>query len=229
MPLRSFRDPRRSRDFLSRMQTALTPVKRPNLLVILWRWRYELGLLAGLLAAWLMLSHAIGARWTVLIDLAIISVIVLWPPARQLAIAEAWRVITPHRVRTGCVQAWIHSRGGKIPIVLRTRRQPWGEDVLLCCRAGTTPQDFYPARSVLATACWAREVRVTPDEYRAQLVTLHIIRRDGWQWPSGPGGSGQNLIGPDTPPGPAPDDPGGLWPDDPWLLMGGDDGEPRAA
>lgn len=211
------------------MQSALTPVKRPNLLVILWRWRYELGLLAGLPAAWFMLAHAIGSGWTLLIALAILHVIALWPPARRLVIAEAWCVITPHRVRAGCVQAWIHSRRGKIPVVLLTTRQPWGEDVLLLCRAGTTPQDFFPARSLLTTACWARDVEVTPDERHAQLVTLHIIRRDGWQWPSEPAGQGQELTGPNTPPGPALDDPDGPWPDDAWLLMGGDDGEPRAA
>jgi hypothetical protein len=222
---RSSHDPRRNRDLLSRMQAALTPVTRPNVLVILWRWRYELGLLTGLPTAFVLLARAIGAGWTVLITVVILHVIALWPPARRLAIAEAWCVITPHRVRTGCAQAWIHSRQGKIPLVLLTKRQPWGESVLLLCRAGTTPQDFLPARPLLATACWARDVVVTPNEHHAQLVTLHVIRRDGWQRPSGPAGPDEEPTGPHTPPEPPT---AGPWPDERWLFTG-DDGEPRAA
>ena len=29
------------------------------------------------------------------------------PPARKRIIARAWCVITPHRVRVGCVNAWV--------------------------------------------------------------------------------------------------------------------------
>ena len=218
---RSPRDPRYNRNLLSRLQVVLTPVTRPNLLVVLWRWRYELGLLAAVPTALVMLAHAIGAGWTVLVTLAIVHLIVLWAPARRLVVAEAWCVITPHRVRTGCAQAWIHSRSGKIPVVLLTRRRPYGESVLLLCRAGTTPQDFFPARPLLAAACWARDVGVTPDENRAQLVTLHVIRRDGWLWPSDPAGPGEEPTGPHTPPGPPP---AGSWPDGQWLLTGDRDG-----
>lgn len=187
MSSRSPRDRRRNRDLLSRLQAALTPVVRPNVFVIFWRWRYELGLLAGLLMASVVLAQAVGTVWAVVIMVAIIHVIFLWPPARRLVIAEAWCVITPHRIRTACVQGWIHSRHGKIPVILLTSRQPWGESVLLLCRAGTTPRDFFAVRSLLATACWARDVGVSPHENHAQFVTLHVIRREGWEWPPEPG------------------------------------------
>ncbi|HEY0717439.1 MAG TPA: hypothetical protein VGD68_07460 [Streptosporangiaceae bacterium] len=192
-------NPRNSRRLLSQLHAALTPVRRPNILILLWRWRYELALLTGLPAAVSVLIHAIGAASTVVASTALICPVALWEPARRLAVAQAWCIITPHRVRTGCAQAWIHSRSGKIPVVLFTRPQPYGESVLLWCRAGTSPRDFFPARPLLTAACWARDVGITPDERHAQLVTLHIIRRDGWEWPSGPG---DDATGPYTPPEP---------------------------
>lgn len=226
MWLRPPGNPRDKRNLLSRLQAALTPVTRPNVAVILWRWRYELGLLTGLPVAAVMLTQAIGAVRTAVMAVAVLGVIALWPPARRLAIAEAWCVITPHRIRTGCVQAWIHSRHGKIPFILLTRRQPWGESVLLWCRGGTTPQDFFPARSLLAAACWARDVSITLDEHHAQLVTLHVIRRDGWHRPPGPDDIGTEDTDPDIGSGPTS---AGPQPGDPWSLTGGYDGQPRAA
>jgi len=100
----------------------------------------------------------------------------LWTPARRHLLARAWCIITPHRVRTGCAQAWIHSRYGKIPIVLRTTRQPFGERVHLWCRAGTSAIDFTTARPLLMTACWARDIRITASERYPQLITLDVIR-----------------------------------------------------
>jgi hypothetical protein len=115
-----------------------------------------------------------------LATLAALAVLVgaalLWAPARRHLLARAWCIITPHRVRVGCAQAWIHSRRGKIPIVLLTTRQPFGERVHLWCRAGTSAIDFTSARPLLTAACWARDIRVTGNERFAQLMTLDVIR-----------------------------------------------------
>lgn len=219
-------DPRNNRRILSQLHAALTPVRRPNLLVVLWRWRYELALVTGLPTAGYVLVQAIGAVWTAVMLVALAHVIALWEPARRLAITQAWCIITPHRVRTGCAQAWIHSRSGRIPAVVLTRPQPYGESVLLWCWAGINPQDLFPARSLLAAACWARDVGITPDERYAQLVTLHIVRRDGWEWPSGPTGPGEDLTGPHTLPESLADTPG---PDSRWLFLSGPEGDSRAA
>jgi hypothetical protein len=117
-------------------------VARPNPAVVAWRWRYELGLAAGLPAGILVLAHAVGTGWALAAVSALSGVLAGWPAARRLAIARAWCVITPHRVRTGCAQSWIHSRSGKIPIVLLTTSEPFGERVQLWCRAGTGPDDL---------------------------------------------------------------------------------------
>ena len=71
--------------------------------------------------------------------LVLIGAALAWPPARRHLIARAWCVITPHRVRVGCAQAWIHSRRGKIPIVLLTTRQPLGSECTYGAGLGPAP------------------------------------------------------------------------------------------
>jgi hypothetical protein len=80
------------------------------------------------------------------------------------------------RVRAGCVNAWVQTRGGKLPFILATTPTAYGEQVRLWLRAGLTPADLQAAKDVLAVACWATEVRVIPSASRAQLVTLEIVR-----------------------------------------------------
>jgi len=168
--------PRSTRQALAGLQYALGTVAPPNPLVFAWRWRYELILGIGLPAALL----ALGGLTAMLGTLAAVAVLtgaaLVWAPARRHLIARAWCVITPHRVRVGCAQAWIHSRRGKIPVVLLTRRQPFGERVHLWCRAGTSAIDFTSAAPLLITACWARDIRVSGNQRYAQLVTLEVIR-----------------------------------------------------
>jgi hypothetical protein len=168
--------PRSTRQALAGLHYAFSTVAPANPLVFAWRWRYELGLGIAMPAA----LAALGGIAVLLGALAAIAVLAgaafLWGPARRHLIARAWCIITPHRVRVGCAQAWIHSRRGKVPIVLLTTRQPYGERVLLWCRAGTSATDFTSALPLLITACWARDIRVTSDERFAQLITLDVIR-----------------------------------------------------
>ena len=168
--------PRSTRQALAGLQYALGTVASPNPLVLFWRWRYELILGIGLPAALI----ALGGIPILLHTLAALAVLagaaLFWPPTRGHLIARAWCIITPHRVRVGCAQAWIHSRRGKIPIILLTTRQPFGERVHLWCRAGTSAIDFTSAQPLLITACWARDIQVTSNERYPQLITLDVIR-----------------------------------------------------
>lgn len=177
-------DPKRTR---AGAQFAFTPVARPNLIVIAWRWRHELATAAGLPVSAVLLAHVIGTPAIFMSFLILAGAVAILPPARRLATAWAWCVITPHRIRTGCAQAWIHSREGKIPIILLTRPEPSGERVQLWCRAGTSIEDFYPARRLLAAACWAHDLQFARSERYAPLVTIHVIRR-----PAHPG-PGQDI------------------------------------
>jgi hypothetical protein len=62
--------------------------------------------------------------------------------------------------------------------VLWTRPTPVGERVFLLLRAGLSADDFTGNTAELATACGAREVRVTPVRWNSALIVLDVIRRD---------------------------------------------------
>jgi hypothetical protein len=159
------------------LRRALVPVARPNPLVVAWRWRYELALTAGLIAGLVIPIISVGVLPTIVAVIFITLVLLLCPPARQFVLDRAWCVITTHRVRTGCAEAMIYSSRGKIPVILWTAHQPYGERVLLWCRAGTCVGDFTASRAMLTSACWAQDVAVLPDPRYPHLVTLDVIRR----------------------------------------------------
>lgn len=200
-----FRAQRRSEgNVVGGLEQILVTVKRPNPLVLLWRWRYEVGLLLGIGLPVAALVQNVGAAATIALTSAVALTIgiglTLSPRARQLAVDRAWCVITPHRVRTACAQARIHSRNGRLPFVLLTSRAPHGERVLLWCRAGTSVEDFVAARPLIVAACWASEVRVKPSRRHAQLVILDVVH--GEPAPNRPAADppGEYLPAPADPP-----------------------------
>jgi hypothetical protein len=159
------------------LRRALGTVAVPNLLVISWRWRYEMGLVAGLSISLTAAITSFGAGPTILAMIVIILASLCWPTARHFATDRAWCIVSPHRVRVGCAEGLIYSSRGKIPIILRTSHREFGERVLLWCRAGTCVEDFVSARAILTAACWAQDVAVFFDTRNTHLVTLDVIRR----------------------------------------------------
>lgn len=159
------------------LRRALIIVARPNLLVAAWRWRYEIALLAGLAAVLALGMISVGVLPTTAVVTVIILAILGLPPTRQLVLSRTWCIITAHRVRVGCAEAMIYSSRGKIPIIVWTVHQPFGERILLWCRAGTSIDDFITSRAILTSACWAQDVAVLPDIRHPHLVTLDVIRR----------------------------------------------------
>ncbi len=170
------------------LRRALITAARPNPLVAAWRWRYEIALLAGLAAIFTMGTTSVGILPTIAIVSVITAAVLGLPPTRQFVLNRAWCIITAHRVRVGCAEAMIYSSRGKIPIILWTAHQPFGERVLLWCRAGTSVDDFITNRAILTSACWAQDVAVLPD-IRPHLVTLDVIRRPPYHDTSGLDGS----------------------------------------
>jgi hypothetical protein len=149
----------------------------PNLPVIAWRWRYEVMLVSGLSVGLAAAVTSFGAVPPIIAVIVMALTVLCWPPVRRFAVDRAWCIITPHRVRAGCVEGLIYSSRGKIPMILWTSHRSFGERVLLFCRAGTTADDFISARTVLAAACWAQDIAVYVDVRHTQLVTLDVIRR----------------------------------------------------
>jgi hypothetical protein len=174
---------RRSEAFLlADLETLLRPARRATVFGFAWWWRYELGLIIGVSSGLALLVQAVGIGWTAAGLSAMIGAVGPWPPTHKVFMAMAWRIITPHRLRVGFVQAHIHSRNGRLPTIVRTTREPFGERVRLWCPAGTSVEDFRAAVSILRAACWAADIRVTSHDRHAHLVTLDVIRHR----PNGP-------------------------------------------
>jgi hypothetical protein len=169
--------PRGTRQAFAGREFAIGQVAHPSLLTVAWRWRYEclLGSLVSI-GAYLLVA-TVGGLWATIIVAAMVALVGIVPPLRAEAAAFWWWMVTPHRVRTGMAQAWIHSRDGKIPVIVRTTRQSFGQRVHIWCRAGTSPEDFVWGRHLIASACWAREVRVFRSARYAHFVVLDVIRR----------------------------------------------------
>ena len=168
---------RRSEAFLlADLETLLRRARRATVFGRARWWRYELGLLIGVSLGVALLVRAVGVWWAVAAVSAVIGAFGPWPPAHRIFMTAAWRIITPHRLRVGFVEARIHSRRGRIPTVVRCTQQPFGERVQLWCPAGTSVEDFRAAASILRTACWAADIRVISHDRHAQLVTLDVIR-----------------------------------------------------
>ena len=180
---------------LADLNDLLRPGPRITVPGVAWRWRYELALAACLAVAAGMLLYALGGEWTVICMSALAGTVT--PPWPGPVNAAARRVITPHRLRSGFAQARIQSRRGRLPLVLRTTSEPFGERVYVWCPAGTSAEDLRSARALLRAACWAADVRITPDERHRHLATVNVIRK-GTRWPGR------------TVPGPATTDPGRL-------------------
>jgi hypothetical protein len=209
--------PRRPNDpsIMASVEAAVSSVSRPGPFGRLWHWRYELALLTGLPLAALAVGYTLGLDWLIAMAataLAGLAAVLAARPARQWLIARAWCVITPHRVRTGCVHAWVQTRDGRLPTILYTAPAEFGERVLLWCRAGITAGDFEGARDILRAACWASDVRVVVNDRRSHIVVLEVIRR----LPPGRPAEGDPV----TPGWPYLTEPDGADSEEPALLAG---------
>jgi hypothetical protein len=176
------RDPGR---LLGDLERAITPPKRPGLPVIIWRWRYELALIAALAVIVTVFTDTLGLALTVIAASAALGV--LSPPWPQRLAAFGWHLVTPHLLRSGLAQARIHNRKGRQPFIVRVTREPFGQRIRLWCPAGTCAEDIIDARATVRAACWAADIRVWRDERHSQLVTIDIIRRHAPLEISGPG------------------------------------------
>jgi hypothetical protein len=168
--------PRRQRNVLAELEQGLRPVARPNPLVLLWRWRYEMAILVGVPAGVIVLMTQVSLVWSVAGVSVAAAMLANWAAARSWVLAHARCVVTAHRVRTGCAQAWIQSRYGKLPIILLTSPKPFGECVYLWCRAGTSIEDFESTADILRAACWAHDVCVRASTRYSHIVVLDVIR-----------------------------------------------------
>jgi len=144
----------------------------------LWRCRTELGILATVTASAWELARAITVGWTLIVfGLAAMTVLAA-PPTRQLLVRRAWCVLSRHRIQRVCFETRMHTRSGRLPLVLRITPTEVGERALIWCRAGICADDFTAHAPEIAAACLARQARVEGSRRWAQLVYVDIVRRD---------------------------------------------------
>jgi hypothetical protein len=142
--------------------------------MLLWRWRYELAIVAAVTATVTALVWALGAEWGLVATSVMAGV--CSPPWPRPVAARVWCVVTAHRLRCGFVQARIQTRRGRLPVIVSTAPASFGERVRIWCPAGVTGEAIKSARDTLRAACWAADIRVTRDHGQSQRVTVDVIR-----------------------------------------------------
>ena len=145
---------------------------------IAWRWRAELAIIAVLTAAWWRLDTWTTLIWAFIV-LAVLAGLVLGVPhSRRFITRRVWCVLARHRLHRLCYEARLHTRAGRLPLILWIRPTQVGERAWVLCRAGICAEDFGDRTGELRAACYARDARVTRNRRWSHLVTIDIIRRD---------------------------------------------------
>jgi hypothetical protein len=72
----------------------------------------------------------------------------------------------------------MHTRSGRLPLVLRIFPTEVGERAIIWCRAGICAEDFELNAAEIATACYARQARIEGHRRWTQIVIVDIVRRD---------------------------------------------------
>ena len=143
-----------------------------------WRWRTELAILTTISAALWRLALLITLTWAALALAALVAGLLGLPVTRRFITARFWCVLARHRLQRLCYEARLHTRSGRLPLILWTRPTKVGERIHLLCRAGICAEDFEAHIGELRAACYARDARVTRNRRWSQLVTIDVIRRD---------------------------------------------------
>jgi hypothetical protein len=145
---------------------------------VIWRFRTELAvLLTGIAGVW-ELAKTVTAAWLMVILIMTATAATVLPWARRFIIRRAWCVLSRHRIQKVCFETRMHTRSGRLPLILRIHPTKVGERALIWCRAGICAADFEAHVPEIAAACYARQARVEGNRRWAQLVQLDIVRRD---------------------------------------------------
>jgi hypothetical protein len=144
----------------------------------LFRFRAELAAVVAVTTGGWELAKAITIVWAVVIFTTTATVVMVLPWPRRFAVRRAWCVLSRHRIQKVCYETRMHTRSGRLPLVLRIHPTQVGERALVWCRAGICAADFEAHAQEIAAACYARQARVEGNRRWAQLVQVDIVRRD---------------------------------------------------
>jgi hypothetical protein len=145
---------------------------------IAWRWRIELALIAALLAAYFWLASLITLIWAAITLAGLLALVLAIPHTRHFIIRRAWCVISRHRLQRVFYETRMHTRAGRLSLILWIRPTKVGERAWILCRAGVCADDFDAYKAEIGSACYAREARVIRHVKHSNIVTLDIVRHD---------------------------------------------------
>ena len=145
---------------------------------VIWRFRTEvMVLVTGTAGIW-ELAKAVTTAWLTVILIMTGTAVMVVPQVRRFITRRAWCVLSRHRIQKVCFETRMHTRTGRLPLVLRIHPTQVGERALIWCRAGICAADFEAHVPEIAAACYARQARVEGNKRWAQLLYLDIVRRD---------------------------------------------------
>src|ERR1019366_7983275 len=72
----------------------------------------------------------------------LVLVVLAVPGSRRFTVRRLWCVLARHRIQRLCWEARLHTRAGRLPLMLRARPTKVGERVHVLCRAGICAEDF---------------------------------------------------------------------------------------
>ena len=149
-----------------------------QLLLIVWRWAFELVVAVVLVVAYRRLTvhmpHWVAA--TVLLGPVALTLVIPW--SRRQLVGWLWCTVTRHRLRALFVAVNVTNGHGKLPWLLLVRPTPVGERALCLMVAGLSVNDLADRTESIAATCWARESRVARSVRFAPLIWIDVVRRD---------------------------------------------------
>jgi hypothetical protein len=145
---------------------------------VLWRFRTEALTLTGAVAGVWELDRTLTLTWTLVLLNTLIALVAGVPWARRQLIRRAYCVLSRHRIHRVCFETRMHTRSGRLPLVLRIAPTNVGERAWIWCRAGICAEDFEAHAAEIAAACYARQARIEGSRRWAHLVMVDIVRRD---------------------------------------------------
>lgn len=143
-----------------------------------WRFRTEVATLGALVGSTYLLALVVTLIWALVLVAAAIAVLLALPWSRRFLMRRAWCVISRHRMQRMFFETRMHTRSGRLSLILRIYPTEVGERALIWCRAGICFEDFEAHTGEIAAACYAREARVERSRRWAQIVAVNIVRRD---------------------------------------------------
>ena len=137
---------------------------------IAWRWRTELAHPVHPGRRVVAARHLDHPLWAIILLAVLVGVVLAVPHSRRFITRRFWCVLARHRLHRLCYEARLHTRSGRLPLILWIRPTQVGERAWVLCRAGICAEDFDAHIGELRAACYARDARVTRNRRWSHLI-----------------------------------------------------------